>query len=86
MRGVYLLHFGRRLRHAGHYLGWSPDIPRRVKRHLSGQGARLVAVVLGLGIPVELARTWEGERDLERRLKGRKASPRLCPLCRAQRS
>ena len=29
-----------------------------------------------------IARTWNGGRDLERRLKNRKNSLRLCPICR----
>jgi hypothetical protein len=35
------------------------------------------------GIGVDLVRTWPGDRSLERRLKRRHNSPRLCPLCRS---
>jgi predicted GIY-YIG superfamily endonuclease len=78
---VYLLHFSRPLHHARHYLGSTRDLDARLAEHLAGRGARLVEVVIGLGITIELARTWEGGRDLERRLKRRKSSPRLCPVC-----
>jgi hypothetical protein len=33
------------------------------------------------GIPFFVARTWPGGRRLERQLKRRKNSPRLCPAC-----
>jgi hypothetical protein len=44
-------------------------------------------VIAQAGIVVQLARTWEGDRQLERRLKnGHNAPARLCPLCRVERS
>jgi hypothetical protein len=40
--------------------------------------------VLGAGIGFEVARTWDGDRRLERRLKNQRNAPaRLCPICRA---
>lgn len=45
---------------------------------------KLIAAVNRAGIPFVLARTWEGDRQLERRLKRRKGAPRLCPICRAE--
>lgn len=80
---VYLLHFSSRYKHAGHYLGWASDLDARLVEHRAGRGARLVEVVIGAGIAVEVARTWAGDRNLERRLKNRKGAPKLCPLCRA---
>ncbi len=79
----YLLHFDRPYRHARHYLGYADDLDARIARHRSGDGARLVEVAAGAGIDFVVARTWAGDRTLERRLKRRKASPRLCPVCRA---
>lgn len=35
------------------------------------------------GIGWTLARTWDGDRNLERRLKNRHNGPKLCPICRA---
>ncbi|WP_201365820.1 hypothetical protein [Dictyobacter formicarum] len=79
---VYLLHFEKRYQHAGHYLGWTDDLPARLEAHRSGRGARLMEVIKEHGISWQLARVWEdGDRALERRLKRQKAGPRLCPLC-----
>ena len=84
MPQVYLLHFSRPLHHARHYLGSTSDLDARLAQHRAGRGARLLEVVIGLGITFEVTRTWDGDRQLERQLKRRKASPRLCPVCRGQ--
>jgi predicted GIY-YIG superfamily endonuclease len=78
----YLLHFERPYRHARHYLGYASDLDARLAEHRAGRGARLIQVIIRAGIDFTLARTWEGDRALERQLKRRHASPRLCPLCR----
>jgi predicted GIY-YIG superfamily endonuclease len=86
---VYLLHFHTRLHHAGHYLGSSSHLDTRLALHKSGNGARLMEVVSDAGISWELARLWEcdcreASLALERKLKHRHESPRLCPLCRGE--
>ena len=83
---VYLLHFDRKLHHAGHYLGWTPaEVWRRLELHHNGQGARLVSVIRAAGIDFRLARTWpEGDRALERKLKRRHNGRRLCPICKRE--
>jgi hypothetical protein len=76
---------------ARHYLGWTSDLPTRVASHtantrpMPGNGtvARIVAHVQRSGIGFRVARTWVGDRHLERRLKNRRNAPRLCPLCNA---
>lgn len=79
---IYLLHFHKPYKHARHYLGWtSLGVEDRLERHRSKDGARLLQVLLANGIEFTLARTWEGTRDDERRLKNRKSTPRLCPIC-----
>ncbi len=78
---VYLIHFDEKLSHAQHYLGSTADLASRLDRHRKGQGARLMQVITELGIPWRVARTWDGDRALERELKRQKASPRLCPIC-----
>lgn len=85
---VYLLHFDRPLGdldnprgQARHYLGYTDDLDARLERHRSGNGARLMEVVAERGIGWRLVRTWDGDRELERRLKNQHNSPRLCPLC-----
>ena len=83
---VYLLHFDRPYKHARHYLGSSDDLPARLESHRCGRGARLMEIITTAGINFTLARTWPGGRDVERRLKNRHASPRLCPICRKELS
>lgn len=78
---VYLLHLDFPLRHAKHYTGFADDLDARLERHASGHGARMLAVCIERGITWTLARTWEGDRNLERRLKSRKDATRLCPIC-----
>ena len=81
---VYLIHFDRPYKHARHYLGYTEDLPKRLSLHKCGLGARLMEVVRNAGIDWVVARTWPGDRTLERRLKNRKESPRLCPICRKE--
>lgn len=82
---VYLLHFSSPIapgRHtAQHYLGYAEDLDARLKAHRTGAGARLVQVATQRGLSFVVVRVWVGDRKLERRLKRRHASPRLCPLC-----
>ena len=66
---VYLLHFDRPYRHAGHYTGWTTNLLGRIEAHETGHGARLLAVIRQAGIGFTLARTWDGDRRKERRLK-----------------
>jgi predicted GIY-YIG superfamily endonuclease len=81
---VYLLHFDRPYAHAGHYTGWTTDLPARLAQHASGRGARLLAVVTSAGIGWSLARTWNGTRAVERALKRQGGASRRCPLCGIQ--
>jgi predicted GIY-YIG superfamily endonuclease len=81
---VYLLHFDRPYRHARHYVGWASDLDGRLEHHRKGTGARLMAVIAAAGIGFVLARTWPGDRTLERRIKNRHETPRLCPVCRGE--
>lgn len=83
---IYLLHFDRPVAEghpARHYLGWSKYLPARALAHLRGRGARLTQVACERNIGFVIARTWPGDRTMERRLKNRKEAPRLCPICRA---
>ncbi|MCE5322114.1 hypothetical protein LLG46_02235 [bacterium] len=82
---VYLIHFDRPYKHARHYIGFVEDaegIEARMQRHEHGNGSRLMAVITQAGIPWRLVRVWpEGDRSFERRLKNRKKSKQLCPIC-----
>lgn len=92
MSTVYLLHFERPIGNptnpraqAQHYLGFTGDLEKRLKEHRKGwSGAGLVRAFRQAGIKFRLARTWEGDGMLERKLKNRHNAPRLCPICRAQ--
>jgi len=53
----------------------------RLELHKAGKGARLTQVAVEDGIDLQLVRTWNGSRTLERRLKRQKNSPRFCPIC-----
>jgi len=64
---------------------WTENLPARLALHTEGRGARLVEVVIANGIGFVLARTWSGDRFLERALKRRRMAPRYCPICRAER-
>lgn len=85
---VYLLHFDTSYHHASHYLGFVEDaegLEARLTKHSKGQGARLLEVVSTVGIGFTLARTWQNAtRDFERKLKNRKETPKLCPICNAR--
>lgn len=86
---VYLLHFDRKLCHAGHYLGSAADLGTRLGQHAAGNGARLTGVIKELGIGWALAKTWTYPTLKEARLAEHhwkqhyKNSSRLCPICKA---
>ncbi len=82
---VYLLHFQRRYKHAGHYLGSCNDLTRRLTQHGKGQGARLLDVITRAGISWRLARTWPGGKQRERQLKKQGGASRSCPICKEAR-
>jgi putative endonuclease len=88
---VYLLHFDQPIGNlanphamAQHYLGHADRLDRRALQHLTGRGAKITQALHRQGIGFVIARTWPGSRSFERKLKNRKAAPRLCPICRAQ--
>lgn len=82
MLGVYLLHFDPPWQHCKHYLGWSPDIGKRLEVHVAGRGARLIRQARTAGSKLILARVWENATPAdEHRMKGRGLTE-LCPLCR----
>jgi predicted GIY-YIG superfamily endonuclease len=83
---VYLLHFSRPHHHARHYMGWTENLPARLKRHRAGNGARLIEVIIQNGNSFDLARIWtNADRAQERRLKNGHNSPLLCPICKTKK-
>ena len=84
---VYLVHFERAHRGARHYLGFSTNIPQRIKAHRAGRGAPLLAAITRRGIPWRVVRTWD-RRDgyFEQDLKRRFALADICPVCGGPRA
>lgn len=85
---VYLIHFDRPIGNpenprgqAQHYIGWTDSLQERLRSHSRGRGAAILAFLSQVGIGWNLARVWEGSRQLERRLKNRKKARQLCPIC-----
>jgi hypothetical protein len=70
---------------AGHYLGWAKDLPDRIDEHVKSHASssRLIMEANRRGIAWRVVRTWEGTRDLEKKLRGRKQNRQLCPECHA---
>lgn len=69
-----------------HYIGYTDNLEQRMHEHVMGsKGARLLQVVRDAGISFHVARTWEGDRKLERKLKKRKNAKYLCPECEKER-
>ena len=66
---------------AGHYTGWTLNLPARLVDHAAGRGARLMQVVGEVGIDWQLARIWPGTRARERSLKRSGGAARRCPVC-----
>jgi predicted GIY-YIG superfamily endonuclease len=79
---VYLLHFSDKLaNHAQHYVGSTNDLDARLAAHASGAGAAIMAAVKRAGLTFICARTWAGDRQLERRIKRYAKATALCPIC-----
>lgn len=80
---VYLLHLEQPFGHARHYSGWAGpgNLDGRLWHHERGSGANMLRHVAAAGIRWHLARTWPGDRALERRIKHRGGASRLCPTC-----
>lgn len=84
---VYLIHFDKPFKHACHYLGYASDVAKRIERHRSGQGAKLLRAVQLAGISWEVVRVWpDADRTEERRLKNFGSHRRLCPVCKRNKS
>jgi hypothetical protein len=77
---IYLIHFDQPIAHAQHYLGWTSDLPGRLKDHFSGQGSPLIRAAARV-TSVRVVRTWVGSRTDERRMHNRHENPRMCPVC-----
>jgi predicted GIY-YIG superfamily endonuclease len=82
---IYILHFEEKYKHAGHYLGYTAHVERRIQQHQSGHSVPLMDAVNAAGIPWMLAAILDGDKATEKRLRLRKNTPRFCPQCRQAR-
>lgn len=80
---IYILHFDRPFKHARHYVGYTKrkDVQKRIQEHLTSKGNPLVRAAHAAGITIRLARTMEGDRKLERKIKNSHNTGRICPCC-----
>ena len=79
---VYLVHFGRKLKHAQHYIGYTNNLLSRIRRHVRGDGSKLFKAFIDNKISFIVVRVWLGvDRKFERKLKNRKNTPKFCPIC-----
>jgi predicted GIY-YIG superfamily endonuclease len=80
---VYLVHAARALNGARHYLGFSTNVPARLKAHTAGRGSPLLGAMAAKGINFRVVRTWRN-RDgyFEQDLKRKNDLRDLCPVCR----
>lgn len=88
MRCLYVLHFENKRHHAGHYLGSTKHLMRRLKSHANGTGAKLTKVLadenqnwLLAAIYVKKANGGMDIRQLESHQKRRKNGRSVCPIC-----
>lgn len=86
-RGLYLLHFEPRYKHAGHYLGYAKwgiaDYARRVARGVAFAPHPLVQNAVCSGLEVTVAAIYPGlDRTDRRRMRARGGLSRICPVCR----
>lgn len=82
---VYLNHYIDPLYHSQHYMGSTIDLRRRLNEHWQGKAnCKISQAFYKKGIPFLLARTWIGDRKLERKLKDRHNHRKLCPICKEE--
>ena len=79
---LYLLHFDPRYKHAGHYLGYTDNLPKRFGLHVNGRGSPLVKAAVTSGSTILLVRIWDEDGNAEQEIKRvMRSLVRLCPVC-----
>lgn len=76
----YLLHLDPPFKHAGHYLGSTEHLQRRLSEHGGPHGSPLLLAQKQAGGSWHLVRTWIGTRNKESELKSNNGK-RYCPEC-----
>lgn len=80
---IYILEFSEPLgsnRHSARfYLGYCEDdrLQMRLKEHYMGAGAKITRAAVQRGFGLRLVATFPGDRELERKLKRQKNTPRI---------
>lgn len=86
-RGLFLLHFEPRYRHAGHYLGYAKrDLRRYARDVIAGRVFAphpLVECAILSGADITVADVYPGgDRALRSLLRRRGSLARICPICK----
>lgn len=85
---VYVIHFDKPYKHAKHYTGIAKNVPKRMKEHRGGYGARLLQVLKenNIGFKFAILKTYDNFSEAkaeEKRLKTKVKKPqRYCPFCK----
>ncbi|MEP0546408.1 MAG: GIY-YIG nuclease family protein [Rhodothermales bacterium] len=82
---VYVVRLRRPLCHARHYVGWTCDLPNRVRQHLTGRGSALLNAANAYGIRWDVVHviacpSWKVAQELERHIKRSRHVTRWCPV------
>ena len=85
---VYVIRLRRPLCHARHYVGWTVNLPRRVRQHLTGQGSHLLNAANAYGIRWDVVQaipcaSRKEAQQLEQHIK-RGHARRWCPVERRE--
>lgn len=85
--GCYLIHFDKPVRgKCQHYIGYAPNVGKRIQKHLDGQGSQLTRIAVRNGITFRVVKIWQDEGlNFKAQLKKRAEGPRLCHLCNKSR-
>lgn len=82
---VYVIRLRRPLCHARHYVGWTVDLPRRIRQHLTGQGSHLLNAANAYGIGWDVVQvircaSCSEAQKLEQHIKRGAKITRWCPI------
>lgn len=83
---LYILHFDVPLHHAAHYVGVTADLEKRLEKHRSGRGAKILKAVQSLGGTWRLATVYEIAeiKDMyrvEKKVKDSHGGRPYCTIC-----
>lgn len=88
---VYVIHFDKPYKHAKHYTGIAINVEARMKKHRSGQGARLMKIIKEHNIGFQYSIIKEGltfseAHAYEKYLKTKIKKPqRYCSICKQEK-